>query len=377
MRVLLINKLYDPWIGGVETVVKQIAEGIADAGDDVTVLVGNELTGSDEQVYTNNGVKIFKVKSFAFRFSTPISFFYLSRFRELSKNADVIHFHTPNPLGELAANFTKIGKKTKVLVTVHADALQTRWKILAPIYNLFLQRLLKRADTITVTGKSNANSFECLRKHQHKVVVVPLAYNFSNDLSVETIDPEPFLSRFKIKRDQKTLLFVGRLSYYKGIDYLLDAVKLVPDVQLIIVGDGEMKEHVVNRIQSEDLNRVIMTGPLDDASLLQAYKASSIFVLPSTTTSEAFGIVQAEAMKFGLPVINTDLPTAVPSVSLNGETGITVKPADVQELKEAIEKICNNSDLYNLYSANAEKRAKLFSPKAMVNSFHSLYTTDK
>ncbi|MBR1555447.1 MAG: glycosyltransferase, partial [Oscillospiraceae bacterium] len=94
-----------------------------------------------------------------------------------------------------------------------------------------------------------------------------------------------------------------------------------------------------------------------DADLKSAFSDCDIFILPSVENSEAFGIVQQEAMTAGKPVINTSLPTGVPYVSLHEKTGLTVPPHDVQSLADAIQKLADSPELRRKYGENARKRA--------------------
>ena len=74
--------------------------------------------------------------------------------------------------------------------------------------------------------------------------------------------------------------------------------------------------------------------------------------------SEAFGIVQLEAMCYGKPVINTYLGTGVNFVSLNNETGLTVEPCNSEQLSNAVKTLCDNDDLRNEYGNNAKNRVE-------------------
>ena len=106
---------------------------------------------------------------------------------------------------------------------------------------------------------------------------------------------------------------------------------------------------------------------VSDAELKACYRDCDVFVLPSVASSEAFGLVQMEAMAFSKPVINTQLKMGVPYVSLNGKTGITVPPGDVDALAEAMNTLANDPKLRETYGkAGYERVCGEFSEQRMM-----------
>jgi glycosyltransferase involved in cell wall biosynthesis len=151
---------------------------------------------------------------------------------------------------------------------------------------------------------------------------------------------------------------VGRLVYYKGLEYLIRAMADVRG-KLVIVGDGPLRGKLERLTAQLGLaEKVIFAGVIDNADLLSYYHAAALFVLASVARSEAFGLVQIEAMAAGLPVVNTSLDSGVPFVSVHEETGLTVPPAEPQALASAINRLLDDSNLRQRFSRAAVLRAR-------------------
>ncbi len=151
---------------------------------------------------------------------------------------------------------------------------------------------------------------------------------------------------------------MGRLVYYKGIQYLIDAINQVPDVSLVIIGSGPLKKELLNQIRALNLEKRIHILPeVDEETLRSFYEACDIFVLPSVEKSETYGIVQIEAMACGKPVICTELKTGTTFINQNGITGLVVPPRDSRALADAINSLANNGSLRSELGNNAKQRA--------------------
>ena len=143
---------------------------------------------------------------------------------------------------------------------------------------------------------------------------------------------------------------------------------------LVIIGNGELREELEEKAKRLGISeRTFFLGFRSDEELRYWYHRADVFALPSVEPSEAFALVQAEAMAAGTPVVNTNLPWA-PFVSLHNETGLTVEPRKSQQLAEALNTILNNPSLAASFGEKAKERAKsLFSVEQMLQSTLSLY----
>ena len=131
----------------------------------------------------------------------------------------------------------------------------------------------------------------------------------------------------------------------------------------------------MNKIINENnlQDKIFLHTSVNDEELKVFYKNSDLFVLPSINEAEAFGVVQLEALSYGLPVINTNLRSGVPFVSLNDLTGYTVEPSNSDELKNAIVKVISDTNNYSILSKNAIERSKEFSNEKMVEKYLKVY----
>lgn len=360
IKILQVNKFYYPWIGGVEKVAQDLSEGLKDRAD-ITVLACQPKGKMAEE--TISGVKVIKAGSFGRLFSMPISFSFFRYFKKLSKKSNVICIHMPFPLADLASLF--FGKNKKILLWWHSDVVKQKKLML--IYRPLLVWMLRRADSIIVATEGHINGSKYLNAFQDKCKVIP----FGIDLKKYPEQNKKILTSLLYKKSHKKVLFVGRLVYYKGIDVLIESFRNVSGCELFIVGDGVLRDSLKEKTKAYNLhNAVHFMGKLSDNELKAAFADCDIFVLPSVENSEAFGLVQLEAMVYKKPVINTSLSTGVPFVSLDGITGLTVRPSDPDSLADAIQKLADNDELRKNFGENAFDRVKnVFIQEKMLDGF--------
>ena len=243
-----------------------------------------------------------------------------------SSTADVVHLHHPNPSAFLS--YLISGHRGRLIVTYHSDVVQQR--LLNIVYEPIVRAVLRRADAIIVSSQEYMDSSPMLERYHDRCAVIPMA-----------IEPERFahadsVAVAEIRRSygERIVLAVGRLVYYKGLEYLVRAMQDVRGHALII-GQGPMRASLLAEVTASQVaDRVTLLGHVPDP--VPYYHAARVFALPSHLRSEAFGIVQLEAMAAGLPVVNARIPSGVPGVSVDGVTGLTVPPADPGALAAAI-----------------------------------------
>lgn len=366
LRVLEVNKAYYPHVGGIETLVRQYSEELGTVGAEVRTLVcRDERAGTAHERI--NGVDLTRAGSLGTYFKCPLSFSFVRLFRKMSKWADVVHIHVPFPLADAALLVS--GFKGRVVVSWHSDVVNQ--KKLLIFYKPFMRYLLRRADCIITATEGHIKGSDYLPEFRSKCRVVPYGITPEEYLSIERV---PFLTeRCSVKGSVK-VLFTGRLVYYKGVDVLLRAFRHTKGCELFISGEGVLEDSLREYVRAHKMeDKVHFLGFLSDGDLRAAYADCDIFVLPSVVKTEAFGIVQTEAMVYGKPVINTSLPSGVPYVSINGETGLTVPPGDVKKLAAAINKLASDRELRERLGRNgAERVDKYFNEKNVIKLLYSV-----
>lgn len=350
LRILQVNKAYYPHIGGIESLVRTYAVELMKRPDvQMQVLVCQDKRGKTTHEIIE-GVPVTRAGSMGTFASCPLSLSFFRLFRKMSKNADVILFHMPFPLGDLACLLS--GFKGRVVLAWHSDVVKQ--KKLLTFYKPVLKKFLKRADAVVTATKGHIDSSAFLPEFRDKCFVIPYGLNADKyiNASLTSILSEKLFDKKAVK-----VLFTGRLVYYKGIDVLLRAFEKVRRCELFIVGTGVLEEELKKSAEKME-QKVHFLGVLSDEELRSAFSDCDIFVLPSVENSEAFGIVQLEAMVYGKPVINTALPTGVPFVSLHEETGLTVPSRDPDALAKAINYLAENRDFREKYGKAGFLRVK-------------------
>jgi rhamnosyl/mannosyltransferase len=367
MKILQVNKLYHPVIGGIETIVQQTAEGINKRdGFTVDVLVCNDrFRTTGEHI---NGVSVTRASSMGVLFSMPVSLSFIVLLKKMWKEYDVLHIHLPFPLGELALWLIK--PKCRVVVTYHSDIVRQR--LISSAIKWLHTWVLEHAETIAVSNPNIIETSPLLKNFESKCTVIPFGVDMQKFNPGSGIPGN--IGEIQKRYGKRIILFVGRLVYYKGVEYLIWAMKDV-DAKLMIIGDGPLRKTLVDEVNKKGLeNKVTFVPYRSQDELVNFYRAASVFVLPSIYKSEAFGITIIEAMACGLPVISTELGTGTSYANQDNITGYIVPPRDSGAINRALKKLLSDSTLLSKMAQAAFDRIRTgFTIDGMLNGYKGLY----
>lgn len=364
-KILQLGKFY-PIRGGVEKVMYDLTTGLSEKGVNCDMLCSSiEGKGMEKKISSSSRLicshTLFKLSG------TMISPGMVTKLRKICKNYDIIHIHHPDPMAALALWFS--GYSGKIVLHWHSDILRQK-KILT--FYLPLQRwLINRADVIVGTSPVYIQGSPFLKNVLHKTVYLPIG--------VEQMIPDKEITQKILERyhNRKIVFTLGRLIYYKGYSHLIDAAKYLEDNYVILIGgSGPLKQELENQISHLRLEeKVKLLGRISDKELPSYYDACSVFCLSSIQKTEAFAIVQIEAMSLGKPVVATKIEhSGVPWVNSHGVSGINVNTHSPKELADAIMEITRDNDIHTSYSQRAKIRYQtLFTKATMIENCMKIY----
>lgn len=378
-KILITLTYYFPHLSGLTIAAKNLAELLAANGYTVTVLTSQHKKKLLEQE-TLNRVHVHRMP---YLFTLSKGFIYKSFLgsvmREVRK-ADHIMIHLPQAEGVIIAIITKFWRKRLYCFYHCTVVMQGNFfeKIVQQLLRIGNSLTLQLADTIIVTSDDFACHDALLKKYMHKIVS---AYPVINENNI--VDGKRGVLNEKTGKKKYKIGFLGRIAREKGLEYLLDAIpylqkKFHDDFVILLTGDGASvgEEAYANKIMqrvnaSHGFARYL--GVLSDDEVGLFYRSLDVLVVPSINSTEAFGMVQVEAMKLGTPVISSDLPGVRVCVQKTG-MGEIVPLRNSNAIADAIIRIVSHPEKYK-----KEKRIieEAFSNQKVLHIFDTIFASDK
>lgn len=340
LRILHIGKFFPPATGGIENFLGDLLPALERIGLTTAALVHDD-PGASPPTFPQDSVKIFRVPCYGTLLYAPISPGFPSAVIQTIRSfkPDILHFHVPNtsafwalPLLCTADLPWVIHWHADVVPSVIDRRMALAYRLYRPVERLFL----KRARAVIATSHAYLQTSTALSDFKDKCHIIPLG------LDRHRLRP-PDESGLRLAenlwgRSSFRILVIGRLTYYKGHDVMLEAAASLPDARILIVGNGERESILKKRIHIQGLaDRVSMPGFMPEADLHALLATCDCLCLPSIERTEAFGLVLLEAMRYGKPVVASDIPgSGIGWVVENGITGFLVPPADPVALAESL-----------------------------------------
>jgi glycosyltransferase involved in cell wall biosynthesis len=370
MRVLSSLTYYDPHISGLTIYAKRVLQGLAQRGHTTTIVTSQhdkslpkrEMLDDVCVVRTRATVKVSK--------GIVMPFYPFRLAREIHRH-DVLLLNLPQLEAWFAAVYARVISR-KPVVTVYQCDIELPPGLTRMLFMPLIQlsHLITGifSNVIVVTSQDYANNSRYARRFARKVVVSPPPCSMREPAGeIPPITGSPIIG------------FVGRFAEEKGIAYLIDAMpeilRQAPDAHVVFVGEWQhvIGERVYDKMKTKlDAlgEHVTLTGLVSDQALAAYFAAFDVLVLPSVNSTEAFGMVQVEAMLAGTPVVATDRPGIREPIVATG-MGELVPPRDSAAIARAVLQVTQHHDSYIRPRADIER---VFGVERAVTFFEELFT---
>lgn len=378
IRVLHIGKYFPPYAGGMETYLRDLMAAQAKQGIDTAALVHQSdisINSQDElQAIGETRLSVTRAAVWARFVFTPISptFGWLLHRLIKKRTPDILHFHMPN-VSVFWALMLPAARKIPWVVHWHADVLASQHslglRLFYALYRPFERAILRHCDAIIVTSPPYLAASEPLVKFRDKCHTIPLG--------LTTPPVQRVVKTAAANGDTLRVLAIGRLTYYKGFEYLLRAAAQCPSADIHLVGKGHQERHLRSLARELKIeHRVSFHGHLSDTELDEQFSACDCLCLPSIERSEAFGMVLLEAMSRGVATLISKVPgSGMAWVVDDGVTGLHVPPENADKLAAAMRHLAQDRDkMHRLGTAGREKFDRQFHIDQSAAGVSELYT---
>jgi len=376
MKIGQVAPNYGVGYGGIETYVYYLSLELTKRGHEITIFSIRESVENKECVGDN--INLVCSKPLFYVFGYP---FAPSLLRDILRaHLDIIHIHINSPITLETVVLSHFLRNTPMIVTYHADPVAEDIfrgivaKVFGTLYSYLLRFELRFFSRILTTSPNYIECSTILRSFRHKIcVAVPGCKRFEH---YEDISKEEARVLLGIDRKLFMVLFVGRLVKYKGLDTLLEAVRMLKEdednFRLYVAGDGPEGENLLRMVLKLGLKDVVtLTGLVAEEKLPLFFRSADLFVLPSRSRSEGLGLTLMEALSLGLPCVATRVG-GIPFLLKDKSYGLLVKSNDPQELYNALKQLINNESRLGLFKTMVTKTKK-FSWKNAVDVIERTY----
>lgn len=337
---------------GIGNYVNGLSRKMIEKGHKVTIITRGSWNKT--RIENIGGVEVIKARFIPlYPFYIHIHGIFLNKiFKSIESSLDIVHVHTPlSPF---------INTSLPLVTTIHTPMLSDTRSIevnnlrsrIEKLMGRFVSfpielKLLKRTNILTTVANSVAQELREYYIDPGEVVVI------GNGVDEKIFTP----MKDNGKKKDKYILFVGRLSYRKGLFDLIECGKYIckkyPDISFIIIGKGILLENLKQKVEENGLReRFKFLGFVNREELIQLYQNATIYIMPSHY--EGLPTVLLEAMSCGLPVVATAISGNLDLIS-SRENGILIPSKSPKKMANAISMLLDDDKMRNELGKNARK----------------------
>jgi glycosyltransferase involved in cell wall biosynthesis len=375
VNIAIFTDTYIPQVNGVVTSILSFQRELERLGHRVYIFCpsfcGREK--KTEKVYRFFSIpyqtEAMREQRIAFPISKSLFFFH-------KLDIDIIHFQVPHFLGAYGLLLGWIWKKPAVhtyhtLFIKYTHYISLRRSLAEKAVKFISRQFCNRSVRIIAPSPELKNEIAGYGIHP-PIDVIPTGIEYEPGRQVR--DADRLFRQYRLPRDKKRLVFVGRFAKEKNIDLLLEILKELntPSSRyyLLLIGDGPDRKHIENRITALGIgDSVTITGYIPRNMVFDLLQLSDLLVFPSETETQ--GLVLLEAMAVGTPVVASDAMGAG-DVLRDGRGGIPVRAGKTAFIT-AIESMMNDKDLYEEKRRGGFEKAEEWSSAVMTRRLLDFY----
>jgi glycosyltransferase involved in cell wall biosynthesis len=368
-HIAIVAPYFYPKIGGLENYAYNLGKTLVQTGNyTVSVIASNHESKRYERKVVD-GMTVHLLPITFTLSNSPINPFWYWTIKKIFREEKPAIVNTHSPVPYMADMAALAAGKIPVIATYHAGSMLKGSLLIDLILSfyekVFLRLLFRKAKAIVAISEQYLR--RTYPEFSHKMHFIPTGV----DLSLFAATPLP---------ESKTVSFVGRIEHsskWKGIEELMQAMSIVirnhPGARLQLVGGGDAVGHFKQRAQDLSMGHAVdFRGILRGEELREAFRRSSVIVLPSTSDAEAFSVALVEAMASGRPIIGTNIG-GTPQVIEDGQNGLLVPPKDPEALAVAINRVLNDSSFAESLAARGLSKVQQFSWDKQAGKYQELF----
>ncbi|MBQ3485891.1 MAG: glycosyltransferase family 4 protein [Clostridia bacterium] len=336
--------------GGVEIAVEELAVRMAAQGHEVTLYNrrGHHVSGKQfdmQALREHRGVTLKSVPTINIKGVAAMTASAFAAIRAAFGRYDVVHFHTEGPCAMLWLP-KLLGKRC--VATIHGlDHQRSKWGRFARTYILLGEKcLVRKADEVIVLSRAAQEYFR--EQYKRETTLIP---NGMTPVTPRTA--EMIRTRYGLEKDSY-ILFLGRITPEKGLDYLLDAYqRLHTDKKLVIAGGGSDSDGYFRqlKLQAAENKDILFTDFVQGQILEELYSNAYLYVLPSDL--EGMPLSLLEALSYGNCCVVSDIPE---NADVVGDCGVTFRKSDTADLAEKLQRLADDAETVQRFRAAVADR---------------------
>lgn len=359
-KLVVLSAFYEPYMSGAEQMVKQIVENLGDFYD-ITLITGLY----DVELQRHEKRKNFKIIRVGLGHQKIDKILYpiFSNIEILKIKPKIIHAIMESYAG-IALYFAKFLSHANRILTLQSGDLDDEKKQNNIFIKLFWKKIHTTPHTITAISNFLCDRAIRLGAKKENIYIIPNGIDFK--------EVPGFL-----EKEKNRVICVARLSWEKGLDYLITAwsyvISRINDARLVIVGEGQKRKEIETMINDLKINdSVLLMGNLPHSQTLEEISKSEVFICPSL--AEGLGIVFIEAQACHVPAIGTRVG-GIPDVITNRYNGILIESKSHTQISNSIIELLENKELREQIIKNSEISVKKYSWESILEQIHKLYKT--